>query len=282
MGEYNPPEINASLARMVQAYSQALPTYMGATNAQILPNEQAQLAASRAVSPGYSGLQADLFRQYGPMLSQIGSDIQRQQQLSQLGTDTLTQQAANAPGGLNAATLQGLNQLDPQAAQNRVALSKGIGDLLGSINVNGLSGSEAQQVNRSLAQTNAARGITAPTSTSTVANAMTFGNALQGKREALAKALGTATQAAPALSTGLNPTSLYQGRTSTANTGVPQFMGVTPAGTTAQEMGQGLMGQTGSLLGLQQQIKANKPDTWQRVGQGFNMFGQLMKGVAGI
>jgi hypothetical protein len=280
MGDASAPTSSESTQEMLKAYTAAMPGLMQAYQQNILPNEQAQLAASQAVSPGYNQLQSDLYKQYGPQLAQTGVDINKVNELGQIGTDTSALQAAQQSGGLLDQTRTAQDAADPEAAKYRALASQKVSDLLNSINLNGLSGSERAEVERSNARDNVSRGTETPTATSTVSNAMNFGSALQGKRTALGNALTQSAQVAPGLSNGINAFTTTTGRSSSANTGIPQFGGTTQTGSSTQSQGTNLLNQIGQFQNTKLNIDANRRDTMDRVGQGVGMVGSLAGSAA--
>ena len=77
----DPPASSESMASILQAYRAYLPDLLKLTTAQILPTEQAKLAAAQSTDPGYLALQDALYRQYGPSLAATGSAINKQNAL---------------------------------------------------------------------------------------------------------------------------------------------------------------------------------------------------------
>src|SRR2546429_477650 len=139
---------------VLDAYTKYLPAFMQALGGQLTPFAQAQLGAQQAT---------------GPQNVALANQLNQQLQTGQATADLATLQG---PGGQLVAQTQGLQrQIDPEYYKAREAASNQLQNLLGSINVGGLSGSERSEVERSLGQSNAARGLETPTSTSTVENA---------------------------------------------------------------------------------------------------------------
>ena len=133
-----------------------------------------------------------------------------------------------------------------------------LSNLLGSINVNGLSGSERAEISRSLARDNAMRGTENPTALSTIGNAMTFGSQLQKKRDSLGQALTQAPQVAPTLSSGINAFQTTTGRSNSANTGIPQFSGTQQTGSSTQNQTSGILNNIAGFQNNAMNINANR------------------------
>lgn len=269
------PTATESTAEMMRAYTAGLPDLLNVTSQNILPVEKAMLEASQAVSPGYTKLQTDLYGTYGPELTRIGSELNRQNEMAQIATDTGALAEANKAGGLLEQARAGQEKLDPEYYTSRALASSKLGDLLNSIDVNGLSGSERAEVSRSLARDNAATGNTDPSSLSTVSNAMTFGSALDKKRNSLMNALNTASQLAPTFKSGQDAFQMTTGRSGSANTGTGQFVGNTQTGGTTTAMGNSLLGQVGQANSNAMNINANRRDTLDRVSQVGSTIGNM-------
>lgn len=272
------PTATESTAEMMRAYTAGLPDLLNVTSQNILPVEKAMLEASQAVSPGYTKLQTDLYGTYGPELTRIGSELNRQNEMAQIATDTGALAEANKAGGLLDQAKAGQEKLDPEYYTSRALASSKLGDLLNSIDVNGLSGSERAEVSRSLARDNAATGNTDPSSLSTVSNAMTFGSALDKKRNSLMNALNTASQLAPTFKSGQDAFQMTTGRSGSANTGTGQFVGNTQTGGTATAMGNSLLGQVGQANSNAMNINANRRDTLDKAT---SMVGAIMPDSVG-
>lgn len=266
-GDPAAPTAMESTQSMLEAYQKYAPSLMKTYQENILPNEQAQLAASQAVSPGYSQLQNELYKVYGPQLAQTGVDVNRINELGQINTDTEALKAAQQTGGLLDQTYKAQQQADPYMAKYQKQVSDQLSNLLGSIDVNGLSGSERAETSRSLARDNAMRGTENPTALSTISNAMTFGNQLQKKRDSLGQALTQASSVAPSLSSGINAFTTTTGRSSSANTGIPQFAGTQQTGSSTQNQGTNLLNNIAGFQNTAMGVNANNRDSLDRVMQ---------------
>lgn len=248
MGDSGPgPEhsnpYNTSTAA-AQAYVQNLPAMLQATTGQIAPTGTAIQGANNTLDPQSQQLQNQLFGQYAPQLYNIGN---------QLTGTTLSGGISNASNNIAGQGSQLLNQAisadqtsNPQYYANRQQASDQLGNLLGSINLGGLTGSETAQVERSNAQQDAQRGIlNSPSQTATVSNAMNFGTALQNKQGLLSNAINTATSFLPASKSGVDSFGIASGQaTNSTNPGATNFLGTQNAST----QGLATIGSVGNAL----------------------------------
>ncbi len=214
-----------STANMMQAMTQYLPGYLQSVGSQVLPLEQQLQDASATISPQVQQQQLDLYNKYGPQLNAVGADIAKQNALAQTSADKAVMEG---PGqDLVKSNLELSKLQDPEYYAMRAQEAQKFGDLLGSYNMNGLSGSERSEVERSLNRDNANRGTyNTPSQTSTVENAMQFGSALDAKRTSLGNALNAATQFLPSSKSGVDTFQIATGKSSTGNTGESKFTGV--------------------------------------------------------
>jgi len=220
-------------AALTRSLIQNLPSLANLFNAQIGPNELAQLRSSQATSPEYAQLQRDIFRQNAlaeagttrDVLAGPGSDIVRQ-------ADLLAR------------------EVDPEFYRTRSATSGAINDLLQP----GLTGGEREEIQRSLNQQNNAAGtLTIPTNLSTVANAATFGRAA---RDRLSQAVSQATSFLPTSRTGVD---VLQQATRQPSQISGAFSNARPgAGEQAGGLLNTLSGGTGSLTGAATSAEAQK------------------------
>ena len=133
-----------------------------------------------------------------------------------------------------------------------------------------LGGGEREEVQRGLTrqgvQTGSASG---PRSMSdVVANAMTFGQGVQNRRDALGRALGQATSFLPASRSGFDPLQVALGRPS-QQFGAANFSSPNLAGNTGQQ--QGFANNIFNLAGKAAGYQAKQPAFLSRLGQGVNV-----------
>lgn len=226
-GDPSPSSTQDSTASQLQAYTQYLPQLLNTTANQTLPVGQTNQAAQNVLAPEQQQLQDALYGQYAPELYNIGNQLNQQQ--TQAGLSQALQNINGTGGQLATAQEQMAEQANPQYYAALGQAGNQLGNLLGSINLGGLTGSEEAQVQRSNAQQDAARGIAnTPSQTATESNAMNFGTALQAKQANLAQAINTASTFLPNAQTGVNTfaTATGQNGTTQSNPGANQFLGV--------------------------------------------------------
>ena len=247
----SPQPVTNQTAAMLQAYTANLPQLLQSTANQSGPIAQALQNTSNTIEPQNAALQSQLYGTYAPQLANTGNLIN--QITSQGGINTANQNVTGA-GGTLATNVQNLDKtLNPLYYQTQANAGAQANNLLNSIDLSGLSGSERAEVQRSNAQQDAQRGIlNSPSQTATVQNAMQFGTALQAKRNALSSAISTATSFLPSAKSGIDTTGLATGTaTNTANPGTSQFAGAGPSGaaqaqTQNNNLASGLLGATSS------------------------------------
>tara|TARA_R110002051_G_scaffold108358_1_gene181104 strand:+ start:1291 stop:2229 length:939 start_codon:yes stop_codon:yes gene_type:complete len=111
-------------------------------------------------------------------------------------------------------------------------------ELLGSINMSGLSGGERAEIERMNARRNMQRGSAGGGGNLTaIENAMQFGSAMDRKRAALGNALQTATNFMAGSRSGYDPVQAVLGRGSGTNQIAAGFQGVQPVKDYSNQMG---------------------------------------------
>ena len=101
-----------------------------------------------------------------------------------------------------------------------------------------------------------------------VSSAMTFGQGVQNRRDALGRALGQATSFLPASRSGFDPLQVALGRPS-QQFGAANFTQPNLAGNTGQQ--QGFANNIFNLAGQAAGYQANQPSFLSRLGQGVNV-----------
>lgn len=265
-GDQATPSAGETTASQLQAYTQYLPGLMQTTASQILPYEQQLLEANKVLAPQQAQLQTDLYDQYGSELNRVGADIQKNNALSQAQSDLAV---ISGPG--RDLVQQGIDTqklADPEYYANRALAGQQVGNLLNSINVNGLSGSERSEMERALAQQQNQRGIAqAPSNISTLEAANTYGSALQNKRNALSSALDTANQfLTGGAKSGVDAFQVATGRASQPNPGNAQFTGINPnTGQQTSQLSNSFLQQTGENARQTNDINSQRRDSLDRV-----------------
>jgi len=133
-----------------------------------------------------------------------------------------------------------MNQLaitDKPWMDTRAAGAQKLQELLGSINMSGLSGGERAEIERMNARRNLQRGSAGGGGNLTaIENAMQFGSALDRKRAALGNALQTATNFMAGSRSGYDPVQAVLGRGSGTNQISAGFQGVQPVQNYSNQM----------------------------------------------
>ena len=126
---------------------------------------------------------------------------------------------------------------DQPWVQTRDAGAQKLQELLGSINMSGLSGGERAEIERMNARRNLQRGSAGGGGNLTgIENAMQFGSAMDRKRAALGNALQTATNFMAGSRSGYDPVQAVLGRGSGTNQIAAGFQGVQPVQNYANQM----------------------------------------------
>ena len=267
-GDPPAPTTNESMASILEAYKANLPGLSNVIQQELLPMAQAQQNASAIINPQQAALQAELYAKYGPQLNQIGNQIAQQNAMSQATSDL---NVLKGPGQeLIKQGIEAQKLADPEFYTARAQTGDAVSKLLSSIDLSGLSGGERAEVERSLNRDNVARGTNAtPTATSTVANAMTFGNALNNKRAQMNQAIQTATGFMGGAKSGVDPFQVATGRSSNNNTGESKFTGVQDVSQAGLNFGNNVLNQAGQMQQTAMGINANRRDSLDRFNQTF-------------
>lgn len=277
----SPATTAESTASMMQAYVKYLPDLMKVASGQLLPTEQAKLATAQVTDPGYLALQDALYKQYGPSLAATGNQINAQNALAQAESDLAV---VSGPGReLAKQALETQKIADPEYYASRAAVSNKLNQLVNSYDPTGLSESERANVERAANQDQIRRGtFNTPSQTSTIENAMQFGDALDKKKSTLAQVLGIASGAVPNLKSNVDAYQVATGKPSAANLGDSKFIGAN------KNVGGETFGLSGNFLNsvnqLRQQASEQKfteGSTFQDVQQGFGIIGNIIGGYKG-
>lgn len=275
------PTTQESMAEVMKAYRE-----------NIIPMIQQQVAAARQyepemqklreeVSPREQQLNLNLYRQFGPQFAQASSEIARQNAEQQALTDLGIVQGTGRELVREAMRTQ--KEADPEAYRARELALANLERLQGSLldpNA-GLGGGERAEIERSLARENFARGTGAtPTATSTVANAMAFGQAGEARRaqrqSAIANAAQLAAGAVQPLSSRIDTFQLTTGRPS-INVGEQRTGGAREVGQESNAMGMNLFGNASQMRQQENQINAQRKDALDALTQGVSAAGGISK-----
>lgn len=248
-------------SQTIQTVMANLPSYMQMVNSQLKPQAKSELETAQAVSPGYQELLTKLYEQYAPRLAKAGSEAEN---ISRTGAANTDLELLRGSGGAATRELQGLDrQLNPEYYKTRAAGAQKLGELLGSINLSDTN----PEAERLVSQESARSGnLATPSATSTVSNALSFGNEQQKRRDALGQAINTASGfLGPAAGT-FNTSAVTLNR-GASNTGLLEFGGVTKTNNQAVGTGGQLLGTTAGLVGQQQDINAQRRDLLDRLNE---------------
>ena len=207
-----------------RAYAESYPRIMGAHRAEVEAMMQKDLDMQRQFDPqqrrlAYEGLVGSeaakkLPAGYVPGVreyAQLGADVDNITRRGGAGTD-LDIMRMQGPY-MAQATMDQLALTDKPWLESRAVGAQKVQDLLGSINMEGLSGGERAEIERMNARRNMQRGSAGGGGNLTaIENAMQFGSALDRKRAALGNALQTATNFMAGSRSGFDPVQATLGR----------------------------------------------------------------------
>lgn len=223
------PTTTATTDEILNQYLKYMPQLNELLSKQVVQAAQQQ-------TPALNQLQLEQMQKYGVPLAQAGNAI--------------TAENAQSGANINKSLLQGTgaenarlaSALDKEVNPTLYAARGRAGDLMSSINLNGLSGGERAEVERSLNKDNIATGnLGVNNMTNAVKNAMTYGDRMAQKRQELNQYVNTGLNASQG---GVNATGIALGGTQAPQTnfGTSQFQ--TPGASTsgAQTIGTSLLG----------------------------------------
>ena len=247
---------------VVNSVTQNLPAYLNAVNAQLAPQAQSELDVAKNISPQYQELLTSLYEQFSPRLATAGAGNERISRISGAETDR------DIARGAGADTTRALSSLDkeinPEYYKTRAAASGKLGELLGSINLNDPN----PEAERLVSQESQRSGNAAtPSATSTVANALSFGNEQQKRRDALGNAINSATNFLSPSAGTFNAPAVAGVTKGAGGTGLTEFGGVTKTGNNALGAAGQLQGTAAQLTGQQQDINAQRRDVLDRFNE---------------
>jgi hypothetical protein len=273
-GDPAPSNAIESTDIMMQALQKNLPGLGRVMGENILPFEQAKLAASEITSPRQAELQANLYDKYGQRLNDTGNQIARNNALAQAETD---KQVLAGPGKeLIASALEAQRVADPEYFKTRETMAPALEKLIGSYDLTGgLSAGENAAMERSVNQGNVARGTaTAPSNIATVQNAVQFGDATRRRQQenqaGMANALNVGTGFLPASRTGFDPFRVATGKSSGANTGENKLTGPMQVGQDTMAMGNNMFNQIAATHNNAANINAQRRDGLDRFNETFS------------
>lgn len=282
MGDDYAPSATESTDESMKAYIKHLPNLLRVTNEEVLPSEQALQNAQNVLAPQRNALELQLLRDYGPQFAEVGGEISAANAQRQASSDLAVLQGPGRDLAREASAVA--READPEYYAMREAGASALAKLFGSADDpnGGLSGAEREEVTRSLARDNSARGLENPTATSTVSNAMKFGAAgaarKSAKQNALAGMIGTAANFLPASQSKVDTFNLVTGRP-VQQFGSDRQSGVQQVGQNAFNMGSQLFNQTGQFQQQANEINANRKTGFDRAMQGVQAIGGAVGGI---
>lgn len=256
-GDPYAPKPGESTAQTMQAFIKYLPQMMATILPQVTPAAQASLGAAQATSPQMSQLQADMYKNIAPQLNDVSQQMDASNKMAGSAADLAVLQG---PGAASARAVQQIDQENnPQFYATRDAANTSIGNLMSGQ----LTPAETEAINRRLGQDNFARGLMGtPTATSTVSNAMQFGDASRNRQM---QGVQAATSFLPASRAPIDPTQVALGRPSSGS-GASQFLGVNQnAGGAAMDQSTNLLNQIAGFQNNAMQINSQRRDSLDRM-----------------
>jgi len=265
------PGTQESMAEVMKAYRE-----------NIIPMIQQQVAAARQyepemqklreeISPKEQALNKRLYEEFGPEFARIGSQIARQNAQAQAETDLGI--VSGTGRELVREAMKTQREADPEAYRARELALANFEKLQGSLTDPnaGLSGAERAEIDRSMARENFARGTGAtPTATSTVANAMAFGQAGEARKAQRQSAIANAAQLAAGsvqpLSSRIDTFQLTTGRPS-VNQGEARTGAAREVGQESNAMGMNLFGNASQMRQQENQINAQRKSALDQFSQ---------------
>ena len=265
------PGTQESMAEVMKAYRE-----------NIIPMIQQQVAAARQyepemqklreeISPKEQALNKRLYEEFGPEFARIGSQIARQNAQAQAETDLGI--VSGTGRELVREAMKTQREADPEAYRARELALANLEQLQGSLTDPnaGLSGAERAEIDRSMARENFARGTGAtPTATSTVSNAMAFGQAGEARKAQRQSAIANAAQLAAGsvqpLSSRIDTFQLTTGRPS-VNQGEARTGAAREVGQESNAMGMNLFGNASQMRQQENQINAQRKSALDQFSQ---------------
>lgn len=238
MDSPSPPNPNIAINAQSRATVRNLPQILNILNAQAPKGAQALYDASQAVSPQYAGLDIAMKNAFGGATSDANAAI------ASRNTSNIADIFKGSGSDLVRSSTEAAKIADPEYYTNRALVASKTGDLLSGQDPNKLTGAELENATRGVNRTNISTGNVNPSQTSTISNAMTFGDALSKKRAEFGNALNLATGTLPAMKSGVDTFRQVTGQPGTSGLGGTQFAGVTPVSEsqTAGNQASGLLG----------------------------------------
>jgi len=231
-----------------EAYAASYPKIMGAHRDELEAMLQKDLNMQRQFTPQQQRLAweaaqgSEGIKGYKPGFipgvvdyAGLGGDVDHVTRRMAAGTDKTIMDLQGPYMAEN--VMDQLSITDKPWMDTRAAGAQKLQELLGSINMSGLSGGERAEIERMNARRNLQRGSAGGGGNLTgIENAMQFGSAMDRKRAALGNALQTATNFMAGSRSGYDPVQATLGRGSGTNQIAAGFQGVQPVQNYANQM----------------------------------------------
>jgi hypothetical protein len=280
-GDPAPRNEQETMDAVLRAYSSNMPGLINAQVAGAQQYEPAMMALREQISPRQNQLDLNLLNQFGQQFADTNQRIAGNVAMNRAGDDLRLIQGPGRDLARSALAMQ--READPEAYHAR-ELASGQLDRLNASLINpdaGMSESQRMEMDRSLARDNFSRGTGAnPTATSTVSNAMQFGQAGENMRNSRQSAIADAAKisagAVQPLSSGIDTFQLTTGRPSAGGQG---GSGSREVGGDTNQLGTNLLNNT-SQAGMQyNQLNAQRRDSLDRVNQTMGTVGNMVGSI---
>jgi len=265
--DYQPPSVGASTGKNLKALIKYSP--------QLADLNQ---RLSEQYGPQQEALNLRLFSEYMPKYLESGGQAQREEDRRAALGAVQNEFATIQGGGLQ--LVEQANQLEalanPEWAKNKQLVGEGYASLIGGMDPNKLSGAELANTERGINRLNARTGnLNTADATSTTANAMQFGGALDAKRQNFGQALNLFPGISSSVRSQNDPYSIATGRGAQSR--------VTNQGQGAMTYNPGTMSQmTSGLQGTISGIQAQNYDINSQRRNAGDIFDRAMNTGANV
>jgi len=285
----------------MKATTENLPAYLEMLRQQAPKQAAAEQQLRDQFSGDAAATQYRIADEYLPKYGQIGRDESYFNKMLGASGDLDTMRG---PGGeLVRETYAQAQGVDPEFYRQRAQTQRGLSDLLRSMYdadtrsatrtdefgkqvanekydpsrpqgyfTGNLSGGEREEVQRSLNRQSSQGGnLNVPSMGNVVSNAMTFGNAMQNRRNAFGQALQQATSFLPASRSGFDPLQVALGRPTSNNYG-SQFSQPNVNSQNVMNQGSNMFNMAGNMAQTSAGLQARQPSTLQSMNQMYQTF----------
>lgn len=273
MGDPKQESTGSGVAAAIKNLEAFLPRLSSAITGNILPIEQAKLDVSKVISPQQYDLMTQLYKTYGPELAKIAAQNERVGREAGAATDLSLAQGAGGQLAQELASLE--NRINPEVAGARKAAGTKLEELLNSINLNDANPEAERLVSQEAGRSG---NISNPSASSTVANALGFGDQLAKRRAQLSSAISSATQFLPTAKSGVDAVGVALGRGANP-AGEARFTGAAQTGNESFDLGSNLFGSSMGLEQQRRQLDAQRETALDKVNQSIAAIGSVGDGL---